>query len=73
MSWMAFSSLNQGRWTEAEKLFVQVVETSMTVLKPEHPNTLTSMDNYLPKSGTMDGGGKTRSASDGNIQESDRA
>jgi Tetratricopeptide repeat len=26
----------QGRWAEAEKLFVQVMETSKTVLGPEH-------------------------------------
>ena len=30
---------------EAEKLFVQVMETSKTVLGPEYPSTLTSMGN----------------------------
>ncbi|KAN0066948.1 hypothetical protein V8E54_014872 [Elaphomyces granulatus] len=34
-----------GRWTEAEKLFVQVMETRKTLLGPEHPDTLTSMAN----------------------------
>ena len=34
---------HQGRWTEAEKLLVQVMETRKTVLGPEHPDTLTSM------------------------------
>ena len=36
---------NQGRWTEAEKIEVQVVETSRRVLGDEHPETLTSMAN----------------------------
>ena len=35
----------QGRWAEAEKLFVQVMEASKTVLGPEHPNTLITMWN----------------------------
>ena len=34
-----------GRWDEAEKLDVQVMETSLRVLKEEHPDTLTSMAN----------------------------
>jgi nucleoside phosphorylase/tetratricopeptide (TPR) repeat protein len=34
---------NQGRWLEAEKLEVQVMETSMTKLGTDHPSTLTSM------------------------------
>ncbi|KAN0075017.1 hypothetical protein V8E54_007628 [Elaphomyces granulatus] len=34
-----------GRWTEVEKLSVQVMETRKTVLGPEHPDTLTSMHN----------------------------
>ena len=42
---LASTYRNQGRWTEAEKLFVQVMETRKTVLGPEHPDTLTSMDN----------------------------
>ena len=45
MAWMASTYRNQGRWTEAEKLEVQVMETFKTVLGPEHPNTLTSMAN----------------------------
>ena len=42
---LATTFSNQGRWTEAEKLEVQVMETSKTVLRPEHPSTLTSMWN----------------------------
>ncbi|KAI9789841.1 MAG: hypothetical protein M1816_005758 [Peltula sp. TS41687] len=34
-----------GRWKEAEELFVQVMETSSRVLGQEHPSTLTSMAN----------------------------
>jgi hypothetical protein len=36
---------NQGRWREAEELFVQVMETRKRVLGEEHPDTLTSMNN----------------------------
>ena len=36
---------NQGRWDEAEKLEVQVMETSLRVLKEDHPSTLTSTSN----------------------------
>ena len=36
---------NQGQWTEAEKLDMQVMETRKTVLGPEHPSILTSMAN----------------------------
>jgi hypothetical protein len=36
---------NQGRWEEAEKLEVQVMETRKRVLWQEHPDTLTSMHN----------------------------
>ncbi|KAN0083920.1 hypothetical protein V8E54_003008 [Elaphomyces granulatus] len=36
MAWMASTYEKQGRWTEAEKL--------KTVLRPEHPDTLTSMN-----------------------------
>ncbi|KAK4194106.1 hypothetical protein QBC40DRAFT_188947, partial [Triangularia verruculosa] len=36
---------NQGRWEEAEKLFVQVMETRKTKLGADHPDTLTSMAN----------------------------
>ena len=36
---------NQGRWDEAEKLQVQVMETTKRMLGEEHPSTLTSMAN----------------------------
>ncbi|KAK0734715.1 P-loop containing nucleoside triphosphate hydrolase protein [Lasiosphaeria miniovina] len=36
---------DEGRWEEAEKLFVQVMETSKTKLGADHPDTLTSMAN----------------------------
>ena len=36
---------NQGQWTEAEKLEVQVIETKKTVLGPEHPDILANMAN----------------------------
>ena len=45
MNNLACTYSNQGRWTEAEKLEVQVMETRKTVLGPEHPDTLTSMWN----------------------------
>jgi tetratricopeptide (TPR) repeat protein len=45
MEWMASNYRRQGRWMEAEKLCVQVIETSKTILRPEHPDTLTSMNN----------------------------
>jgi tetratricopeptide (TPR) repeat protein len=35
----------EGRWKEAEELFVQMMETSSRVLGQEHPSTLTSMAN----------------------------
>lgn len=35
--------LKQGRWDEAEKLFVQVTETRKTKLGADHPDTLTSI------------------------------
>ena len=38
---------DQGRWEEAEKLEVQVIETSSRVLGEEHPDTLTSMNNLV--------------------------
>jgi hypothetical protein len=40
MANLASTYWNQGRWTEAEKLDVQVMETRKTVLGPEHPDTL---------------------------------
>ncbi|RJE17544.1 Kinesin light chain [Aspergillus sclerotialis] len=33
----------EGRWEEAEKLFMQVMETGETKLSDDHPDTLTSM------------------------------
>jgi hypothetical protein len=45
MSNLALTYTNQGRWKEAEELFVQVIETSLRVLGKEHPDTLTSMAN----------------------------
>ncbi|KAK4193988.1 Tetratricopeptide repeat-domain-containing protein [Triangularia verruculosa] len=36
---------DEGRWEEAEKLFVQVMETRKTKLGADHPDTLTSMAN----------------------------
>ncbi|ETN44018.1 uncharacterized protein HMPREF1541_10883 [Cyphellophora europaea CBS 101466] len=36
---------NQGRWREAEELFMQVMEISVRVLGKEHPDTLTCMNN----------------------------
>jgi hypothetical protein len=34
-----------GRWREAEELFVQVMQTRKRVLEEEHPSTLTSIAN----------------------------
>lgn len=34
---------DEGRWEEAEQLFMQVIETSKTKLSEDHPNTLNSM------------------------------
>ena len=45
MADLALTYLNQGRWTEAEKLEMQAMKTSKTVLGEEHSNTLTSMAN----------------------------
>jgi Tetratricopeptide repeat len=42
---LASTYRDQVRWTEAERLDVQVIETSKTVLGPEHPFTLNSMAN----------------------------
>jgi hypothetical protein len=36
---------SQGRWTEAEELEMQVMETRKRLLGPEHPSTLTSIGN----------------------------
>ena len=45
MTNLASTYWNQGRWTEAEELQVQVMETIKRVLGAEHPSTLTSMAN----------------------------
>jgi tetratricopeptide (TPR) repeat protein len=45
MGYLASTYQSQGRWTAAEELEVQVMETSKRVLGPEHPDTLTSMAN----------------------------
>jgi hypothetical protein len=42
---LALTYWNQGRWEEAEKLFVQVIETSRTKFGVDYPDTLTSMNN----------------------------
>ena len=36
----------RGQWGPAEKLFVEVMETSKQKLGPDHPDTLTSMNNF---------------------------
>jgi hypothetical protein len=45
MANLASTYRNQGRWDDAEKLFVQVMETRKTKLGVDHPDTLTSMNN----------------------------
>ncbi|KAF6803649.1 kinesin light chain [Colletotrichum plurivorum] len=45
MANLAATYWNQGRWKEAEELFVRVMETRKRVLGEEHPSTLTSMHN----------------------------
>jgi hypothetical protein len=40
---LALTMWNLGRWTEAEKMFVQVMEMRKRVLAEEHPDTLASM------------------------------
>src|SRR2546430_6102919 len=42
---LASTYWNQGRWTQAEELEVQVMETRKRVLGAEHPSTLTSIAN----------------------------
>jgi tetratricopeptide (TPR) repeat protein len=42
---LALVYMNQGRWTEAEIIQVQVIETQKKVLGEEHPLTLNSMAN----------------------------
>ncbi len=45
MANLASTYRNQGRWEEAEKLEVQVMETRKTKLGADHPDTLMSMAN----------------------------
>jgi hypothetical protein len=42
---LASTYWNQGRWDDAERLDVQVMETRKTKLGADHPHTLTSMNN----------------------------
>ncbi|KAF1828470.1 hypothetical protein BDW02DRAFT_512229 [Decorospora gaudefroyi] len=45
MANLAATYRNQGRWDEAEKLEVQVIETSKMKLGADHPSTLASINN----------------------------
>ena len=45
MANLASTYRNQGRWTQAEELEMQVMETRKRVLKAEHSDTLISMNN----------------------------
>ena len=45
MNNLALTYRSQGRWKEAEQLFMQVMETTKRVLGAEHSDTLTSMSN----------------------------
>ncbi|KAI0120614.1 hypothetical protein BJ170DRAFT_589093, partial [Xylariales sp. AK1849] len=42
---LASTYRNQGRWDEAERLFVEVMETRKAKLGADHPDTLTGMNN----------------------------
>ena len=64
MANLASTYRDQGQWTKAEKLFVQVMETSKTVLGPKHPDTLNTWPAWHLPTG-IDGGGKAVCASDG--------
>lgn len=46
MSNLASTYRNQGRWVEAEQLFVQVLETHKTKIGDSHTNILSSMPNH---------------------------
>ena len=43
MANLASTYCDEGRWTEAEELQMQEIETRKQVLGPEHPDTLSSM------------------------------
>ena len=45
ISLFALVQKDRGQWEEAEKLFMQVMETRKTKLGADHPSTLTSMAN----------------------------
>ena len=45
MANLALTYRNQGQWSKAEELKVQVIETPKRMLGQEHPDTLTSMAN----------------------------
>jgi hypothetical protein len=45
--------LEDGRWMDAEELFVQVMETRKRVLGEEHPSTLTSIANLASTYGNQ--------------------
>ena len=45
MANLASTYRNQGRWTEAEKMDVEVMEAARQVLGKERPDTLSSMAN----------------------------
>jgi Tetratricopeptide repeat len=51
MANLASTYRDQGRWKEAEELFMQVMETSKRVLGQKHPDTLTSMANGIKDDG----------------------
>ena len=45
MANLATTYQKQGRWNEAEKLFVQVMDMRKKLLGAEHPDTISSMAN----------------------------
>ncbi len=51
MANLALTYSNQGRWDEAERLEVEVMEMRKTKLGADHPDTLTSMANVLSRQG----------------------
>ena len=59
MANLASNYWNQGRWDEAEKLDMQVMEASIAVLELEHPGILISMNNLAY---TMESQGKLHGA-----------
>ena len=58
----------QGRWEEAEKLFVEVIEARKAIPKDGHQDTLTSMANLAStywNQGRWEGAEKLELQSDG--------